>query len=426
MRSQNNFINFTNEPEKRSGTTFGEIANGGVTYTSPLFFGSYTQNNFLSIPAVYAALDIISNSVASMPLQVRQRAENKDIVIDHPVLNLFDEMIQTKFTCFRQIIFDVLFWGNAYIYIKRNGKGEPIKLIYLEHGDVSVEYNKTKGTVLYNVVNHLNTPQKVKPENMLHFLKNTRDGVTGIGLLAYATQTLKLSDNMNNAASNYFGNGMNISGILKFKGAVPDKSKEQIRTQWQQIHSSGSVGAGLVIASADCDYEPVANDPSKSQLIESRKFGIEEVSRFFGISPVLLQDLEHGNSSAIEQLSIQFVKYTLMPLVTSIENELNRKLFPGVHDIWLDLQEESLLAADKQSMANYLATLTKNGIISTNEARVQLDLNPVDGGDSLLIPYTDLGMNTINPDSNTNNDLGGVDEQETKNRNKTTRKKKAQ
>ena len=410
--------------QKRNTNTIGGVVEY-TGYTTPLLFGSYAQNNYLSIPAVYAALDLISSSIAVMPLQVRQKGDNKSTVIeDHPILRLFDEMIQSKYILFRSIVFDTLWWGNSYIYIKRDGKGVPTKLIYLQHGDVSVDYNKTEGTIIYQIANHLDVPQTTKPENMLHFFKNTRDGVTGIGLLAYASQAFKLADNLNSAADDFFSSGCNVTGILKFAGIVPDKSKKEIREQWSQIHAPGATGSGLVVIGGDADYIPVSQDPSKSQMLESREFGIAEIARFFGISPLLLQDLTNG-SGAIEEIALQFVKYTLTPLVSLIEHEMNRKLFPGISSTWLDLDETALLAADKQSLANYLSTLTKNGIISTNEARAQLDLNPVDGGDALLIPYTDLGMNTINPDSNTNNDLSGVSEPEpeTKTRKKTTRKK---
>ena len=407
--------------QKRNTNTIGGVVEH-MGYTTPLLFGSYAQNNYLSIPAVYAALDLISSSIAVMPLQVRQKGDNKSTVIeDHPILRLFDEMIQSKYILFRSIVFDTLWWGNSYIYIKRDGKGVPTKLIYLQHGDVSVDYNKTKGTIIYQIANHLDVPQTAKPENMLHFFKNTRDGVTGIGLLAYASQAFKLADNLNSAADDFFSSGCNVTGILKFAGIVPDKSKKEIREQWSQIHAPGATGSGLVVIGGDADYIPVSQDPSKSQMLESREFGIAEIARFFGISPLLLQDLTNG-SGAIEEIALQFVKYTLTPLVSLIEHEMNRKLFPGISSTWLDLDETALLAADKQSLANYLSTLTKNGIISTNEARAQLDLNPVDGGDALLIPYTDLGMNTINPDSNTNNDLNGVSEPESEPETKTRKK----
>ena len=417
-------INITTQ--KRNLTPIGSVVETSP-YSTPLLFGSYAQNNYLTIPAVYAALDLISSSIAVMPLQVKQKGDNKSAVVeDHPVLKLFDEMLQSKYTLFRSIVWDVLWYGNAYIYIKRDGQKNPIKLTYLQYGDVSVNYDKTHGTVTYNIANHLDTPETTKPEDMLHFFKNTRDGVTGIGLLAYASQAFKLADNLNSAANDFFGSGCGINGILKFQGIVPDKSKQDIRNQWSQIHAPGAAGAGLAVVGGDCDFISVTQDPSKSQMIESREFGIAEIARYFGISPLLLQDLTNGTSN-IEEISIQFVKYTLMPLVSLIEHEMNRKIFPGISSTWLDLDETALLAADKQSLANYLSTLTQNGILSINEARVQLGLNEVEGGDALLIPYTDLGMNTINPDSDTSNDISGVEtetEPKPETKSKSTRKRK--
>lgn len=406
--------------QKRNTNTIGGVVEH-IGYTAPLLFGSYAQNNYLTLSAVYAALDLISSSIAEMPLNVRTYEEGRDTVVpNHPISALFDNMLQSRFTFMKLMVWDLLWSGNAYCYIKRDGKGTPIKLIYLQHGDVSVDYNKTKGTVIYQISNHLDVPQRVNPADILHILKNTRDGITGIGILAYASQAFKLADNLNSAANDFFGSGCGINGILKFAGVVPDKSKKEIREQWSQIHAPGASGAGLAVVGGDCDYLPVSQDPSSSQMLESRQFGISEIARYFGISPLLLQDLSNGTAN-IEEIAIQFVKFCLNPIVHLIESEFNRKLFNGAN-LFIDLDETTLLSADKQAMSNYISSLTRNGIITINEARKMLDLNPVENGDQLFIPYTDLAQNTIN----TNNDESEPElEPETKTRKKTTRKKKA-
>ena len=383
--------------QKRDGAvTFGDIAYGGVSYSTPLFFGAYQSNNFLTLSAVYAALDIISSSIALMPLSVRQRAEGKDAIIEnHPIPKLFDEALPSKFVLMRTIIWDMLWYGNAYIHIKRDQSGKPIKLTYLEHGDVTVVYDKIRGEVTYEVTNHKDIPISVRKEDMIHLFKNTRDGVLGIGILAFAEPAFQLSDYLNTSAEDYFGSGCGINGILKFKGQVPDKAKKEIRQQWSQIHGAGMPGAGLAIASADCDFIPVSQDPAKSQMIESRRFAIEEIARFFGINPLLLGDMSAGSWSNIEEINIQFVQYTILPIVTLCETEFKRKLLPNVPNQWLDMDETVLLKSNKQAQANYLSTLTKSGIMTINEARATLDLNPTEDGDKLLIPYTDVNMNDI-------------------------------
>ena len=415
--------------QTRNTNTIGGVVEH-MGYTTPLLFGSYAQNNYLSIPAVYAALDLISSSIAEMPLNVRITEQGKDTIVDnHPISVLFDTMLMSRYTVLKKLTWDMLWFGNAYIYIKRDGQGSPIKLIYLDHGDVSIDYNKTKGTIIYQIANHLDVPQIAKPENMLHFYKNTRDGITGIGLLAYASQAFKLADNLNNAANDFFGSGCNVDGILKFQGIIPDKSKKEIREQWTQVHTPGASGAGLVVIGGDADYIPVSQDPSHSQMLESREFGISEIARFFGISPLLLQDLTNGTSN-IEEISLQFVKFTLQPIVSLIEAEINRKMLSGTN-LWIDLDQTVLLSADKQAMSNYITSLTRNGIITINEGRKMLDMNEIEGGDKLFVPYSDIAQNTVNTDideseSEQSNSQSEEPEPETKTRKKTTRKKKAQ
>lgn len=385
-------IEFRSSPNAQ---TFDDI-NNSVVYNAPLFFGTYQQNNFLTLSAVFAALDIISSSIALMPITVRQRAEGKDTIIDsHLVPQLFDTTLQSRFTLIKTLIWDIFWRGNAFMYIKRDKAGLPLKLIYLEPGDVSIDYNKSKNTVTYNVTNHGDIPTKVPSKDIIHLLKNTRDGVTGIGILAYATPAFRLSDYLNSSAEDFFGSGQCVTSILKFKGMVSDKSKQDIRTQWQQVHGSGNPGAGLVVVGGDADFMPVSSDPSKSQMLESRKFAIEEIARFFGINPLLLGDLAAGNWSAIEEINISFVQYTLLPIVAILETEFTRKLLitPGQ---WVDLDETVLLKANKQNQMNYITGLVKGGIISINEGRRMLGYNPVDGGDDLLIPYTDISQNTVN------------------------------
>lgn len=410
-KKNRNGINVT---RRNNPTTFGDIADS-VTYNTPLLFGAYTQNNYMTLSAVYAALDLISSSVAELPLNVRQRQENKSTIVEnHIITKLFDEMTQSRFVLFKSIVWNVLWFGNAFIYIKRDATGTPIKLIYLDYSDVTINYDKYKDIVTYNVTNHKDIPDTVPQKDMLHFLKNTKDGITGVGILAYALPAFKTADYQNTSASNFFGSGCGISGILKFKNLVPDKSKKEIRESWSSVHG-GSSGSGLAVVGGDCDFIPVSQDPSKSQMTESRKFSISEIARFFGISPILLQDLSTGTHN-IEEVSIQFVRYTLQPIVSLIESELKRKLLSDT-PMWVDLDETYLLTSNKQSMANYLSTLTKSGIISVNEARKMLDLNPVEDGDKLLIPYSDISQNELSGEK-----VGEIEPEEQP-RKKTTRKK---
>jgi HK97 family phage portal protein len=138
-------------------------------------------------------------------------------------------------------------------------------------------------------------------------------------------------------------------------------------------------------------------------LIDTRTFNIQEIARYFGISPVLLYDLTHGSYNSVEAANLQFLTQTLIPYITIIENEFNKKLI-SERNVYIDLDERELLRTDMKSSAEYYTKLVAGGIISVNEARVSLGFNKVEGGDELNIAYTDISQNSITSNGDSDND----------------------
>lgn len=387
-----NFVNFfekrdVNSAQKRNNN-YNPFVGGG------LFFGKYdiTMNPW-ALSAVFAAVELISNSVAELPIFIVKNKNRKD---NHRLLDLFKYNPISKFIFIKQLISDLLLYGNSYAYIRKDETGNPVELVYLPKGSVTIVYPQINEKVYYQVTNVKNVPSKLYYENILHLIKNSKDGVQGIGILTYGNQTLKLSEYQNKAASEYFGSGCSISGILKFNEQVFDVDKEEIRRNWQQVHSAD--GSGLAIIDYNTEYQPVSQNPQQSQMIESRIFQIQEIARYFGINPVLLQDLSHASYSTLEAAQLEFLKHTLQTYIAICECEFTRKLCSGTESF--DFDENYLLAPDKTAQANYLQTLVSNGIITINESREVLGLKPVDGGDKLLIAYTDINQNQVNGSSN--------------------------
>ena len=383
----------------------------GLVYVKPysdgLFFGKYSKKTHLTLSAVFAAVEMISNAIAELPIKVKQTAVNDIQVIDHHYFErLFYTLKMSKFNFIKQLVWDMMLHGNGYAYIKRDSKGNPIDLIYLKESAVSIQSIPEKDTLYYIVSGYTNVPGRVERTDMIHIYKNSNDGYVGRGLLSYAQRAMDLSNYTESAAEDYFSSGCNVKGILKFsRGIVSDEQKEAIRSSWQQVHGSGESTSGLAVLEGDADFIPVSQNAADSQMIESRVFNIQEIARFFCISPVLLQDLSHSSYSTVEAMNLQFVQYTLMPYIELIEDEFNRKLVytaPSyMHDnLYIDLDESALMKGNKTDMANYASTLVSNGIMSINEARQFFGLNPKQGCDDLFIPYTDINQNKINQDEN--------------------------
>jgi len=380
--------------EERDGTV-----NVTVPYSDALTFSAiYNQYNAMNISAVYRAVELISDSVAMLPIQIK--ADGKDVLENHPLNVVFSdsqsENILTKYNLMKLLVQSVLLKGNGFAYIERDGQGNVKRLRFLQSGDVSIVYNKEKEQLYY--LCPLVSPRKIEPCNMIHLVKNSYDGVNGISVISYATRTVKLSNNTENSANSFFTNGCNLSGVLTVQGQLTDKQRSDIRSSWNQAYSAG--GNGLAVLQGNMDYKPIQLSAADSQLLESRQYNVQDIARFFGISPVLLGDLSHASFNTIEALQNQFLLHTLQPYITLIEEEFSRKLLkPSESNLRVNLVETALLKTDKTALANYYGTLLDKGILSINEVRKEMGYNEVEGLDKHIVAYTDISQNTINKES---------------------------
>jgi HK97 family phage portal protein len=195
------------------------------------------------------------------------------------------------------------------------------------------------------------------------------------------------------SASSYYQSGCNLNGILTVTGNPSQEEIEKIRMNWRKMHN-GDNSNRLAILKGNMNYQAIGTSASESQMLEARLFNVSEIARFFNISPVLLGDLSKSSYSTIEAAQLEFVQHTLYPFIVMFESELNRKLCHN-SNVRIDFDESFLIRTDKTAQANYLNTLVSGGILSVNEARANLGLNPIEGGDRLVIPFTDLSQNTI-------------------------------
>lgn len=383
------------------------------TFSDALTFGQIlAQNQAMNISAVYRAVEIISDSIAMLPIKVKiTDKQHKEEIPDHPLYMAFENNLISKFTMMKLLISSVMLKGNGYAYIERAGDGTVTGIRFLESGSVTINYNKLKRILYYQCTE---IKGKIEPCNMIHLIKNTNDGVTGISVLTYARRSLNLANSTENQASNFFTNGCNLSGILTVQGQLSSQQRNDIRTSWNQAYANG--GNGLAVLQGNMNYQPVSLSASDSQMLESRIFNVQDIARFFGISPILLGDLTHSSFSTLEAVQNQFLLHTLQPYIVMIEQEFNRKLLkPSESNLEINLDETYLLKTDKTAQASYYSTMIDKGIMCINEVRKELGYSNIEGGDKHLIAYTDINQNTINSQESNNTQTENKTENKTEN-----------
>ena len=207
--------------------------------TSLIFGGYKLADSPTALSAFYAAMSLISNSVAQLPIQVKR---DNEIDRNHPINLIFKDALISKFIFIKQMVSDAILYGNAYAYIERANDGTPVSLTYCENGSVTVRYNQRTQDLYYLIP--FVKKGKIEPINVIHLYKDSNNGVEGRSIMTYASQIIKLAQATDKAARNYYSSGCALQGALTIKGARKG-AKEQARQAFANTH--GDKGSGLVI-----------------------------------------------------------------------------------------------------------------------------------------------------------------------------------
>lgn len=386
--------------EERSGIFDSLLYNGK---------GSYQANKAMLLSCVYRCVDVISDSVAQLPLEPYfiDNDGYKSKFKQHPtyyLLNKEPNPKMSRFTFIKTLVVSTLLNGNGYAFIQRDGKGDAIALHYVPSEYVTIQ-KQTDGTIKYSVVGIRGL---VEACNMIHILNFSYDGIEGISTLRHARLTLGLASDAESHASGFFKGGANLSGILKVQSNLTDKQKQALKSSWQTAFSPNTGQPnGVAVLEGNMDYTPVTVNPVDAQLLETRQFNVVDICRFFGVSPVKAFDLSHSSYSTVEATQLAFLTDTLSPLLEKIELEFERKLYKPSEraNVEVKFDTSMLLRADKASLADYYNKLFYMGALSVNEIRQNLDLPAVEGGNT---HFLQVNLQTMD------NAVKGYDTQNTK------------
>ena len=368
--------------------------------------GKYvTEKSAMQMTAVYCCVRILSEAVASLPLQFYRYTDDggKEKAVEHPLYFLLHDEPNPEMTSFifrETLMTHLLLWGNAYSQIIRNGKGEVIALYPLmpdrmkvdrdEHGRLYYEYtvydsddvDGRKGT------NKVGRTVRLQPHDVLHIPGLGFDGLVGYSPIAMAKNAIGLAIATEEYGSKFFANGAAPSGVLEHPGTIKDPSK--VRESWQATFGGSGNANKIAVLEEGMKYTPISISPEQAQFLETRKFQIDEIARIFRVPPHMIGDLEKSSFNNIEQQSLEFVKYTLDPWVSRWEQAMVRALLTPDEKkkYFFKFNVDGLLRGDYQSRMNGYATARQNGWMSANDIRELENLDRIpeeEGGDLYLV-----------------------------------------
>jgi HK97 family phage portal protein len=359
----------------------------------------------MSVSAVWAAVNFISGTLAGLPLHVyrktesgRERVNGGLETILHDAPSAVDGNEWSSFA-WRQYIFgQTLTEGRSYTFIERNAMGRVINLIPLETDHMLVErvggrkryrYEDGARTVFYQSKEIIDIPFMLCTDQIGHY-----------GPIERLKNAIGLAIAIEDYASRFFQNGgvppLKLSSPFKSPGAV-ERASEDI---WTAIKEALRKKQNVLTMPLGSDIGPIGYEPEKGQMVDARRFQIEEIARAYSLPPVFLQDLTHGTFSNTEQQDLHFVKHTLKRWIEHFEQELNLKLFGGRNaSQYVEMDVDGLLRGDFKTRMEGYAIGIQNALITPNEARAKENRPDVPNGDDLLIQSATvpLGSQPIQP-----------------------------
>jgi len=363
------------------------------------FFGgttsgkSVTERSAMQMTAVYACVRILSEAIAGLPLHLYKYTDSggKEKAIDHPLYLLLHDEPNPEMSSFvfrETLMTHLLLWGNAYAQIIRNGKGEVIALYPLMPNKMTVDRDEN-GHLYYRYQKSNeeaptmpNSAVILKPSDVLHIPGLGFDGLVGYSPIAMAKNSIGMAIACEEFGARFFANGAAPGGVLEHPGTVKDP--QRIRDSWNNSFMGTGNAHKVAVLEEGMKYTPIAISPNEAQFLETRKFQLNEIARIFRVPPHMIGDLDRSTFSNIENMSLEFVKYTLDPWVIRWEQSLQRMLFTRDEkkQFFVKFNLDGLLRGDYASRMNGYSIGIQNGFMSPNDCRnlEGMDLIPEEKG----------------------------------------------
>jgi len=354
--------------------------------------GEYVNaDTAMQVAAVWACVRVISETIAALPWHVlekvpqangRTRREQRDGDVAW-LLKTQPNPEMAAFAFREAIIAHALLYGNGYAEIERTPDGRPQWLWLITPDRVTPE-RMTTGGLQYRVNNGGGNDTIIAARDMFHVHGLAFDGLTGYSPVAVAARSLGLSMALEKFGANFFANGAHPGAVLEHPGKLtPEAHKNLSESVKTQI--SGSNALRPFILEEGMKWHPMTIPPEEAQFLESRKFQISEICRWFRVPPHMIADLERSTFSNIEHQAIEFVTHSLMPWCRRLESEADIKLFGQVNRgrMYTRIELNGLLRGDMKSRFDAYNAARH---LSLNDIRELEDLNPVEGGDDYLAP----------------------------------------
>ena len=322
-----------------------------------------SKNSINKIPVVRESINKIAGTLASLPIELLKKEENKNTFLNDDrlyLLNIENNTYSTSYQYKYKIVEDLLLYGKHYSYIERKGT-KIVGLYPIEHSTVSErDVIDNNGIIIDKVINYtLNNMIQSKNAYEILIIDTGNKGILN------SNNVLELALKHDNMMSKVLDNIAMPSGYLKSNDRLTNATIQKMRESWKNLYTGSQNMGKTIILEEGLEYKTFDIDLSKLQSNDNKKQFTDDIKRLFG-----LYDIKSDS---------EYLKYTLTPIISAIENALSSQLLltsEKENNIKFIINTEEVARASEKERIEALTMAINSGILTINEARTRLNENP--------------------------------------------------
>lgn len=349
---------------------------------------SMTQDDALKLSAVYSCVRLYTDTVSTLPVDVLVSREGEHVpLLPKPAWASEPDVGMSWQDHLASVLLSMLLDGNAFVLVTRNDRGDVVALTALDPTRVEVRRNPSR-----EIEYVWDQRTVLASEEVLHLTELRKPSqLRGVSRVESLKESLGLSKALEEFSARFFGSGSVTDIVIEAPGNLTREQARDLADGWEEhhrgirkAHRPGVLGGGAKVTK-------IGVDPEDSQLLASRQFAVEEVCRAFRVPPHMIGVTTAGAMAyaSVEQNAIQWVRFSVVPIVAKIEEAYSRLLSGGA---FIRMNLDSLLRGDTQTRYSAYSTGLQAGFMSINDVRRLEDMQPVDGGDTVRVPLANVNL----------------------------------
>lgn len=347
-------------------------------------------NTAFSVNAVWACVSLISDTISALPVDTYIRRDGIATPYrPRPAWVIKPDVMIPSVAFWQQTLISLLTDGNAFVRIFRDDSGNVLNMMVLNPQAVTVTRNAL-GQKIFTYTGE--TGKQLSTDEILHIAGSIllAGDLRGRSPIDTLKENIGLAISLESFASRFFGQGTLTQGVIEFPGILTAEQAENLAKSFDRQHKGYRKAHKTGILSGGATFKPtqVAND--EAQMLDSRRLAVEDIARAYRV-PTDMIGLNNGGQSynSIEQKQIAFVTHTLRPWLAKLEDAFST-LLPDY--AFLAFNTDDLLRGDYATRIEGYAKMLQNGVFSANEVRRKENMRPIDGGDVVRVPLTNVDI----------------------------------